>query len=310
MKALVTGGKGFLGRHIANELLKQNIETVTYDIIEEQEEDFSNNNNDDNNNILTHVKGDILDKSSLKKAMEGCDLVFHTAAIADINVVREIPEKTMEINVLGTTRCLQAAKECGVKRFLFASSVYSAGNHGSFYSISKKAGESLCKTYYEEFGLEYTILRYGSLYGTEANHWNFIYNVCKEILSTGKYEYTYSPNSIREYIHINDATRETVRISIDQEYKNKTVLITGHQRMKIQELFDMIQEIMGENAIIKYNEKKSNKHYIMTPYSFNKDVPIRVNLNHYVDISEGILDCLKTVEKEINEVNRSDYHNT
>jgi len=297
MRALVTGGRGFLGRHIVEELLKQNIETIAYDIVEH---DSCNSKTD--SPLLKHVNGDILDKQALKKAMEGCDIVFHTAAIADINIVREIPEQTMEINVLGTTRCLQAARKCGIKRFLFASSVYSAGKHGSFYSISKKAGESLCKTYYEEFGLEYTILRYGSLYGTEANHWNFIYGVCKDLLSTGIYEYTSSPDSIREYIHIIDATRETVKISNDPQYKNKTVLITGHQRMKIQELFDMIQEIMGKKVIIKYKENSNNSHYVMTPYSFEPDVPIRINLPIYVDISEGILDCLRIVDKELKQI--------
>ncbi|EHQ36866.1 NAD-dependent epimerase/dehydratase family protein [Methanoplanus limicola] len=301
MKALVTGGKGFLGRHIVNELLKQNIETVTYDIIEEQEENYSNNNRENNNdnNLLTYVKGDILDKSGLKKAMEGCDLVFHTAAIADINIVRNIPEKTMEINVLGTTRCLQAARECGVKRFLFASSVYSAGNHGSFYSVSKKAGESLCKTYYEEFGLEYTILRYGSLYGTEANHWNFIYGLCKQLLLTGKYTYTSSPDSLREYINILDASRESVRIAREQQFANTVVMLAGHQRMMVKELFKMIEEIIGKDISIKYEKTANNSHYVVTPYSYESDVPIRINLPTYVDISEGILECLKAVDKDL-----------
>ena len=294
MKALVTGGRGFLGRHIVDELLNQNIETIAYDIVEN---DYCNSRKD--SPLLRHVNGDILDKQALKKAMDGCDVVFHTAAIADINIVREIPEKTMEINVLGTTRCLQAAKECGIKRFLFASSVYSAGKHGSFYSISKKAGESLCKTYYEEFGLEYTILRYGSLYGTEANHWNFIYGVCKELLKTGKYTYKSSPDSPREYIHINDASRESVRIACDTEFANKVVMIAGHQRMKVQELFTMIEEIIGKDINIEYATKSTNNHYIITPYSFEPEVPIRINLSTYIDISEGMLRCLKEVQKEI-----------
>lgn len=291
MKAFVTGGRGFLGRHITEELLRRGIETITYDIIDDDKNKDSN--------LLIHIKGNILDKEKLKTAMEGCEIVFHTAAIADINVVRDIPEKTMEINVVGTTNCLQAARECGVKRFIFASSVYSAGNHGSFYSISKKAGESLCKTYYEEFGLEYTILRYGSLYGTEPNHWNFIYSLCKELLLTGKYTYTSSPDSLREYINILDASRESVKIACIPEFANKTVMIAGHQRMTIRDLFTMIEEIIGKKITIIYRENVCNNHYVMTPYSFESDVPIRINLPTYVDISEGILECLKSVDKEL-----------
>jgi UDP-glucose 4-epimerase len=168
MKSLVTGGKGFLGHHIVRELLKNNIETVLLD-------NSPSTIPIENNGNLKCVTGDILDSDILLEAMDGCDVVFHTAALANLDVARKKPVETMEINVVGTAKCLQAAAETGVKRFLFASSIYTAGNWGSFYRVSKQAGESLCKTFYEEYGIEYTILRYGSLYGREANHWNFIY---------------------------------------------------------------------------------------------------------------------------------------
>ena len=289
MKALVTGGNGFLGKHIIAELVKQNIEAISYDITENNRVNLPN---------VEHIIENVLDKEKLISAMGGCDIVFHTAAIADINVVRDIPEKTMEVNVLGTTKCLQAARESGVKRFLFASSVYASGHHGSFYGISKHTGESLCKTYYEEFGLEYTILRYGSLYGSDANHWNAIYNACKEFLLTGKITYLSSPDGIREYIHVLDAARESVRIARDPDFINKIVMITGHQKMKIEELFALIEEIVGKSIEVTYASKEK-RHYIMTPYSFDRDVPVRINFSHYVDISEGILGCLNKAKMDI-----------
>jgi UDP-glucose 4-epimerase len=177
--------------------------------------------------------------------------------------------------------------------------VYVSGNRGSFYRVSKLAGESLCKTYHEDFGLDYTILRYGSLYGRDTNHWNFIYGVCKELLTKGEFRYTSSEDAIREYIHISDAARETVRIAIDDEFANKSVLITGHQRLKMKEFFDMIEEILGRKITVHYESSKHHRHYIRTPYSIDIDVPVRVNLSCYVDISEGILDCLNEVKKEL-----------
>lgn len=297
MKAFVTGGNGFLGRHLINELVKRDIDVVSYDLLKPLDSDIEKFAGCKSN--IEYIQGDILDKKSLTGAINGCDIVFHTAAVADINVVSEMPEKTMEINVLGTTRCLQAARECGVKRFVYASSVYAAGNHGSFYSISKKAGESLCKTYYEEFGLEYTILRYGSLYGTEANHWNFIYGLCKELLLTGKYTYTSSPDSLREYINIIDAARESVNIALNHQFVNKTVMIAGHQRMRVEELFAMIGEILDKEIEVKYEPKSVRTHYHMTAYSFEPDAPIRINMEHYIDISEGILDCINSINKEL-----------
>jgi UDP-glucose 4-epimerase len=299
MKALITGGAGFVGRYLVKELSRKKIPTIVYDKVPlgAIKALLPNTKN------ISCIEGDIQDFNLLKKAMKGCDLVFHTAAIADIDEARKDPLQTMDVNVSGTVKCLEAARRNNVRRFLFASSVYASGNRGSFYSISKQAGESLAKAYYEDFGLEYTILRYGSLYGREPNHWNFIYTVCRELLTKGEFFYTSSPDAIREYIHINDAARETVRIALEPEYINKSVLITGHQKLKMKEFFDMIEEILGKKITVHYDESKHQRHYIRTPYSFDVEVPIRINISNYVDISEGILDCLKEVRKELSTSN-------
>lgn len=295
MKALVTGGSGFVGHHLVKELVKNNIDTIVYDLTSSTENTASSPHNQG----CTFIRGDVLDYDNLINAMKGCSYVFHTAAIADVDLARKIPRKTMEVNVIGTTNCLEAARENHVKRFLFASSVYVSGNRGSFYRLSKQTCESLCKTYHDEYGLEYSILRYGSLYGREPNHWNFIYGVCKSLLTTGEFTYSSSPDAVREYIHINDAARESIRIARDSQFANKAVLITGHQRMKMREFFDMIGEILGRDVIIHYAESENNPHYVITPYSFEIEIPVRINLSTYVDISEGILDCLKEVQKEL-----------
>ncbi len=245
------------------------------------------------------VTGDIRDLELLGGAMEGCDLVFHTAAVADIEEAARDPVQTMEVNVVGTCTCLEAARRAGVSRFLLASSVYTSGTRGSFYRVSKQAGESLCRVYAGESGLPYTILKYGSLYGREPNHWNFIYRVCRALLEEGRFAYTSSPEAVREYIHISDAARETVRIALDLSFANRSVLITGHQRMTMNEFFEMVGEILGRPVEITYSKPENQQHYVITPYAFESEVPIRVNLSSYVDISEGILDCLREVQKEL-----------
>ncbi len=295
MKALVTGGSGFLGHYLVKELVKSGIETVIFDTVINRD----NFNAGEVGGKIKFVEGDILDFDALYDAMDGCRLVFHTAAIADLDAARKTPVKTMQVNVIGTTNCLESARMRKVDRFLFASTVYTAGNWGSFYRVSKQAGESLCKTYHDEFGLNYTTLRYGSLYGRDANHWNFIYGVCKALLTTGEFTYISSKESVREYIHIFDAARETVRIAQDPEFSNKAVLITGHQRMKIEEFFNMVKEIMGKEIKIHYTPAEQHRHYVATPYSFEADIPVRINLSTYVDISEGILDCLREIQKEL-----------
>lgn len=294
-KALVTGGSGFLGKYVVRELVKKKIETV---VMDRQPFDIGQCPSGFRKYIRT-VAGDVRDRDLLDDAMEGCETVFHTAAIADLDDARKDPVRTMDVNVMGTVNCLESARKNRVGRFLYASSVYTAGRWGSFYRISKQAGESLCKTYSEDFGLDYTVLRYGSLYGRDANEWNFIRSVCTSLLETGEYTYISSPDAIREYIHIFDAARETVRIASDPDFINKAALITGHQRMKVADLFSMIEEIMGKKIRIRYQPDDRQRHYVITPYSFEVDIPVRINLTTYVDISEGILDCLRDAQQEI-----------
>ncbi|ETA67454.1 nucleoside-diphosphate-sugar epimerase [Methanolobus tindarius DSM 2278] len=293
-KALVTGGNGFLGHHIVRELSNRGIETIVFDIARSSIIDEMNTNGK-----ITFVEGNILDKTKLNIAMEGCDMVFHTAAIANIEDALQYPVETMEVNVIGTVNCLEAAREHKVDRFVFASSVYVGGNWGTFYRISKQTGESLCKTYSREFDLDFSIIRYGSLYGREANDWNFLYGVLKNLLLNKEYTYYGSPDSLREYIHIADAARETVNIALNEDFRNKAALITGHQRMSHKEFFNMIQEILGRDIKIVFENKEKNSHYKITPYSFEPDIPLRINLSTYIDINEGILDCLKEVQMEI-----------
>jgi UDP-glucose 4-epimerase len=299
VKALVTGGSGFLGHHLIHELRRVGIDTVAFDLQPGTDEAPVKSRAS-----LEWVTGDTLNLEELKGAMKGCDLVFHTAAIADIDVAKRIPVETMKVNVVGTATCLEAARESGVRRFLFASSVYTSGNRGSFYRISKQTGESLCRSYFEEYGLEYTVLKYGSLYGRESNHWNFITTVCRALVTTGEFHFNGSPDAVREYIHISDAARETVRIAGEREYVNRAVLITGHQRMRMKEFFDMVQEIMGGKVTIHYAPVERQQHYVITPYSFEPEIPVRVNLSQYVDISEGILDCLQEVQRELDQKDR------
>lgn len=288
-KALVTGGSGFLGSYLLEALISSGIQTSSYD---NRPPDFPRSD-------IGYITGNILDLPALQDAVQDCDLVFHTAAIANINDTRKIPIETMGINVVGTTTCLEAARLAETERFIFASSVYVAGKLGSFYRISKQAGEYLCKTFYEEHGLPFTIIRYGSLYGGRANYWNMIYNICRDLLLKGEYQYYGTGAEMREFIHIEDAARETVRVAADEQFRCKAVLITGHQRMQIREFFELIREIMGNRVTFGYLCQENHGHYDKTPYYFEPEMPVRVNMNNYVDIAEGILQCLKQVDNDL-----------
>ena len=177
--------------------------------------------------------------------------------------------------------------------------MYVSGDKGSFYGISKKIGEMLCKRYAQDYNLNYSIVRYGSLYGRGANDWNLIYRICNQVMQEHKITYFGDGEELREFINVKDATRETVRIAELDEFRNKSVMISGLQKMKIKDLLNIFNEIMPYDITIQYKEQLKNKdHYEMIPYKYESDIPVRVNMASFVDIGEGIMDCLKEAEEK------------
>ena len=98
--------------------------------------------------------------------------------------------------------------------------------------------------YERAFDLDFTILRYGSLYGPRADATNGLYRVVRDALLSRSISYDGNPDSIREYIHVEDAARASVR-ALDEEFRNESVVLTGNQPMRVVDLLKMLAEILG-----------------------------------------------------------------
>lgn len=294
MRALVTGSSGFLGSHIVDHLKLAGFEVVAFDLKEPHRED------------LEFVIGDVRDKEAVMKAVKGCDYIFHNAAIANIDDSYKAPFETIGVNVIGTLTLLEAARIEGLKRFVLASSVYVSSDMGSLYRVSKITSELLCETYEKDFGVPYTLIRYGSLYGRRSNTWNMVFDICTKLLEKGEYTYNGTGEEIREFINVEDAARETIRVATDEQFRNKVVLIAGHQRMKMRDFFSMVAEMFPQEVKIHYAGSLSKLHYNVTPYRFKRDLPIRINMSTFVDIGEGITACIEEAEKELRKLNEAD----
>jgi UDP-glucose 4-epimerase len=103
---------------------------------------------------------------------------------------------------------------------------------------------------------------------------------------------------IREYIHVLDAARGSVDILSD-EFVNQYIIITGHQQVKIKDLLLMIKEMLNNEINIEYISPSFNYHYEITPYSFSPKIGKKLISNSYLDLGQGILDCLNTLYKEL-----------
>jgi len=171
-KCLVTGGAGFIGSHLVDELINLGCEVVVIDNeSSESHEHFYYNDK------AKYYKLDICDIET-KNLYKDVDYVFHMAAESRIPKSIENPVETVDTNVLGTTKVLQFSRDAGVKRVMYSSTSSGYGLKNSVpnietqpddclnpYSVSKVAGEKICKMYSDLFGLPTIVFRYFNVYG-------------------------------------------------------------------------------------------------------------------------------------------------
>ena len=288
MNVLVFGGAGFLGSHTADALTEEGHKVKIFDII----------NSPHLRKGQEMTAGNILDKKAVEKAVKGCDVVYNFAGMADIDEAYTKPLETIERNVMGNTIILEACRKNKVKRFVFASTIYVYSDSGSFYRSSKQACELIIENYNEAFGIPYTILRYGSLYGPRAKDNNWIHKILKQALTEGKITRHGDGEEIREYIHVKDAAKLSVKI-LSKDFENKNVTITGNQPMKIKDLHTMVKEMLGNKIKFEYLPNVSSSHYEITPYNFSPKLARKLVSNEYYDLGQGILECLAEVKEEL-----------
>jgi UDP-glucose 4-epimerase len=176
MKYIVTGGAGFIGSHIAEYLSARGDEVIIFDNL------FSGKKQNIHHLLgkktVTFVEGSITDMQALKKVADGVDGIFHEAAIASVPRSLKDPLATNEANVLGTLNVLITARDCGVKKVVFASSSSVYGDTPvlpkqedmkpvpiSPYAVSKLAGEYYCRVFSSAYHIPTVCLRYFNVFG-------------------------------------------------------------------------------------------------------------------------------------------------
>ena len=289
MRITVFGGAGFLGSHACDKLSEAGHELTVFDIRKSEWLCAGQKS----------ITGDILDENAVAAAVQGADVVYNFAGIADIGEANLRPVDTVKYNVLGNVNVLEACKNAGVKRFIFASSLYVYSKGGGFYRCSKQASELYVENYRAEYGLEYTILRYGSLYGPRADMRNGIYRFVRQAMESGKISYYGTARALREYIHVHDAADCTVEI-LGEKYANTNIVLTGSQPMRITDLFTMISEMLGGGVEFEYLEDTENKHYEITPYSFNPKLGHKMSPRLSIDLGQGILATIEEIYRDMN----------
>ncbi len=280
----VVGGSGFLGSHVADQLADSGYNVRIYDRapslwLRPQQE---------------MIIGDLLDVERLQAAIRGSEAVYNFAAIADLNQARDQPLATVQVNILGNVHVLEACRMNAVKRFVYASTVYVYSREGGFYRCSKQAAEHYVEEYRRMYSLDYTILRYGSLYGPRADGTNGLLRIVRAALETGVVRYEGSPDALREYIHVEDAARASVA-ALGEDFRNQSVVLTGQEPMRVLDLMKMLAEILGIPDSVEFIAGNQPGHYVRTPYAYQPQLGRKYVPPMHVDLGQGLLQLIGEV---------------
>jgi len=219
--SLVTGGAGFIGSNLVDTLLEKG-HTVTC---------VDNEHSDAHDEFYWNpkawnVKGDIRDYSLMRELMDGVDYVFHLAAEARIQPAIINPIEAVSINCVGTTTILQAARDAKVKRVMYSSTSSGYGMNTSPnvetqsddclnpYSVSKVAGEKLCKMYTQLYGLPTVVFRYFNVYGERqplrGQYAPVIGIFLRQKAAGEKLTIVGDGNQRRDFTHVSDVVRANI----------------------------------------------------------------------------------------------------
>ena len=286
---VVIGGSGFLGSHVADELSVRGYKVTVFD---QKSSPWIRSDQ-------TFVEGNILDRAALSAVIDDARFVYHFGGVADIKESMKDPYRTLEVNILGTANALEILGGSSVERFFYASTMYVYSDAGSFYRASKQSAEAIVEAYCETQEVDYTFLRYGSLYGPRAQEWNGLRGYVRQVIAKGRLDYPGSGDERREYIHVKDAARLSVDV-LDPRYRNQAITVTGGQVLNSKDLAEMIFEIAGKTPSVSFSDNpRRQEHYRITPYRYSPSQAKKLVPSEFVDLGQGILELCEELNLEL-----------
>jgi UDP-glucose 4-epimerase len=254
MKVLVTGGAGFIGSHVVDRLDARGHRPRIFDLVPSQY----------HGSEVETVLGDLCDPATTVAAMTGCDAVIHLAAMADVDEVAEDPVRAGHVNTNGTQVLLEAARETGVKRFVYASTIWVYGDASGpeaidedaalglprhFYTATKIAGEMYTASYGELYGVEWTILRFGIPYGPRARPAAVVPAFTAKALAGQPLTIAGDGTQSRRFVYVEDLA-DGVALSLAPVAADRVYNLVGRENTSVRGIARTIRDIVGDVTIV------------------------------------------------------------
>ena len=263
--ALVTGGAGFIGHHLANALLGRGYRVRVLDNFSSGKRSRLPSGND----ALEIVQGSILDDASLARAMAGIDVVFHEAALVSVPASLQQPLEYHEVNATGTLRVLETARAAGVKRLIYAASSAAYGDLPDLpkretqrplpispYAVSKYIGELYASVYCHAYGLQTISLRYFNVFGPEqdpkSQYGAAIPSIVTAILR-GQAPTIYGDGEqTRDFCYIDNVVQANLLAAESPRLSGEVVNIACGRRVSVNAIVAQANRLLGTNIRAQY----------------------------------------------------------
>jgi UDP-glucose 4-epimerase len=288
-KILVFGSSGFLGRHLVESLVENN-RVVQFDILP---------------NPLIHsnsefIQGSILDKDLILKAMKGIDIVYHFAAMTDLDIVNNNAAQAIEVNIAGTTNVLDACIQHKVDQFTFSSSVYVYSTFGGVYKSTKQACELLIQDYDKMHNLNYRILQLGSVYGPGSKKTNLINRMITEAMTKKQIKHYGTGQEERKYIFVEDVIKTIIALA-DKKFSKKKIILLGNKAIQISDLIDRIASHFKEDIQKIFKKEGYEIHYQSSPFQKETNDAIFFELKSPTSLQDGLKQTIQFIHEEISD---------
>lgn len=299
VNVLVTGGAGFIGSHLVEELVKQGHRVTVFDNLFTGKKEHLKNVSEK----IKFVEGDIRDIDTLKKHFVGMDTVFHQAALRSVPASVKEPIPYYDVNIIGTHNVLESARLSNVRRVVFASSssVYGdllelpqkedkTGNKLSPYAISKKTGEDLCIYFYKTYGLETVSLRYFNVFGPrqdpKSQYAAVIPLFITSLLNNQQPTIFGDGEQTRDFTHVTNVVQGNILAMTSKKAVGKIINLANGEGISVNKLFNSIRTILNKNIEPIYAPPRpGDVKHTLADNTFAQEV---LEYKNFVNFDEGL----------------------
>lgn len=302
---LVTGGAGFIGSNLADELIQQGAKVKIIDSLitgfrenlEELKGDFE------------FIEGDLNDDAKLKQALEDVEIVFHQAAVPSVPRSVDNPAETHDACVNATFNVLLKSKESGVRRVIYAASSSAYGDQEvspkvetmrpeplSPYAVAKLVGEYYAQVFYRAYGLETVCLRYFNVFGPRQNpasQYSGVISRFVDALSKGEQPIIYGDGEqTRDFTYVANVVNTNIKAAQTDKGLGEVINTANGEAISLNELYKVLQGILNKNDVqVEYREPR--KGDIIHSLADNSKAVEFLGYEKLIGLEEGLI---KTID--------------